>query len=689
MLKNLKLTNFQQHTNLTVDFTPGLNAVRGANEAGKSSLFNAIAYAYWGARALPMSLEDTVTWGQPVSTLKVEHTFSHMGQDYSIVRRKSGAELLGPDGLRVSGNAEVTLYMEALFRANMSVASATLIANQGELKGSLDGSAVALIEKLSNMALIDQLVDKAQANLPNGNTKIFEGMLEGLAHLVQPVADFTALQATVTNADAAEFAATDAAEVAAAHFKEVEAEAQAAGQRLADVSVAAARRRTLQSQLEQAVAASTIPAPVPTVQVPLGDLLASQEAQASAALTAVKWQAFQALPTVPVRYSRAGCAAQKLSAESALMADKASIRQKELARATALAMLITQSGCGLCGKDLTDIPEVAVVNAKATATADALSAEISELSSAIERHNTTLVGIAALVRADHQQEVKLSALTGYVDVDNSYIPSVVKLSGQPVLRDADTTDYAKLIALRRKEDTALAVHASQVDTAQGRIESLKLEIAAVPALEADPKDSLAAPAAAAARADAQAAMAALHAAQQALGASNYALRAAEQAHRHQVELYEAGIAKRAELTATLASYAFNNRLIKKLREVRPVVASRLWGTVLSAVSTYFSSIRGTQSLVTRDDSRFLVDGKPIAAYSGSTKDALGLAIRVTLQKTFLGEVGFMLVDEPAAASDATRETAMLGMLATCGYGQVILVTHSDLADSFAANIVRI
>jgi ABC-type transport system involved in cytochrome bd biosynthesis fused ATPase/permease subunit len=70
-------------------------------------------------------------------------------------------------------------------------------------------------------------------------------------------------------------------------------------------------------------------------------------------------------------------------------------------------------------------------------------------------------------------------------------------------------------------------------------------------------------------------------------------------------------------------------------------------------------------------------------------DSLGLAMRMSLQKTFLPSLDFMCLDEPGAACDDGRETAMLGVLASSGYEQVILVTHSDLADSFATQVVQI
>jgi ABC-type lipoprotein export system ATPase subunit len=49
----------------------------------------------------------------------------------------------------------------------------------------------------------------------------------------------------------------------------------------------------------------------------------------------------------------------------------------------------------------------------------------------------------------------------------------------------------------------------------------------------------------------------------------------------------------------------------------------------------------------------------------------------------------MLADEPGAAFDGARESDMLAVLSGSGLDQVILVTHSDLADTFAANVITI
>jgi len=49
----------------------------------------------------------------------------------------------------------------------------------------------------------------------------------------------------------------------------------------------------------------------------------------------------------------------------------------------------------------------------------------------------------------------------------------------------------------------------------------------------------------------------------------------------------------------------------------------------------------------------------------------------------------MFLDEVAAGCDSQREIAMLGAVAAAGFEQVLLVTHSDLGDSLADNLVKL
>ena len=145
----------------------------------------------------------------------------------------------------------------------------------------------------------------------------------------------------------------------------------------------------------------------------------------------------------------------------------------------------------------------------------------------------------------------------------------------------------------------------------------------------------------------------------------------------------------SEAKEELEEITFNNNLIKKLRTVRPEIANKIWSNVLGAVSHYFSTMRGTKSVVSKLEDVFLVDGSPVTSYSGSTQDVLGLALRIALIRTFLPTCDFMLLDEPFAACDDGRQTTALGFLAGAGFKQLLVITHEDISESVADNLVTL
>ena len=111
--------------------------------------------------------------------------------------------------------------------------------------------------------------------------------------------------------------------------------------------------------------------------------------------------------------------------------------------------------------------------------------------------------------------------------------------------------------------------------------------------------------------------------------------------------------------------------------------------MLSAVSSYFSEMRGEKSRVSKDTDGFKVGGHSVQSLSGSTLDILGLAIRVALVRTFLPASPFLVVDEPAQGCDDARTESLLAFLVRCGFQQVLLVTHEDVSETVASNVVVI
>jgi len=166
MLKSLKLTNFKQHRDLSVEFTTGINVLRGKNEIGKSGVLHSIAYALFGIKAVPYSLEDAVTWGEAVNSLKVELDITVDGKVYHYKRSKAGAEVTLNGQVFCTGQNEVTGLSATLLGADAATASKLLLASQNGIRGALEEGPKALsllIEELSDMAIFDSILEAAQA----------------------------------------------------------------------------------------------------------------------------------------------------------------------------------------------------------------------------------------------------------------------------------------------------------------------------------------------------------------------------------------------------------------------------------------------------------------------------------------------------------------------------------------------
>jgi len=685
MLTSLKLTNFQKHESLSLDFAGGLVVIRGANEAGKSSIYRAVAYALYGSRALPKSLDRTVTYGKSPGSLKVELEFTHGGASYKIVRSKSGATITG-NGVSAEGQTEVTGFVEKLFGVTMQVAPRIMIANQKNLVGALeeDGSAVKIIEALSGMELIENLITKVQEQLPCGNTAWLEKQATEAAEQRAPILQEDAEQAAVAQAEAAVEATEAALQEAQAALAELDLEGAAGKVQFANLQ--ASRKADLEKSINRLQATLAAPLSAPVDDIPALQAAKDQQEQYAARRRAYDlyktqvWEEGYNLTNTALKEE----ARYENSKLGEAFAEKAKL---EKSKAVAESQMITATACGLCGKDLSAVPEVVEKNSNLLQQIAVADDKLTSLTQQEARLRASLLDRQKALDLDAKQELLQSRLHGFVTADLSQTPRLLTWIGEPPkvlplvnyderIRAAQksATDYEIALALRKQASADLAEATDElsrcvvpdVSEAQAVLAEVRTRRAAV---EVERQN--------------------LAVATKEQAAAQAKLAAVQADWRAKVSAWQANLAHAAKVQESLKAYYLHNALIKKLRDARPVVASTLWGTVLLSVSHYFSQVRGVPSTVTKGEEGFLVDGKPISDLSGSTIDSLGLAVRMALQKTFLPALDFMMLDEPAAAADAEREVNMLGAIAAAGYEQVILVTHSDLADTFASQVLTL
>lgn len=707
MIEKLTLTNFRKHEDLVLDFVVGLNVVRGSNEAGKSTLQEAVGYALFGSKALRTNFADTVTWGRPESSMRVELTLNIAGRRLTFSRGKSGAEVIEDGRVIVTGQNEVSLYAANLLGCDGTAAANLMIASQNAMRGSLEQgpkATAAMIEQLADFDLFDTLIERIQTNRVVGAPATFEARVtEAEARLdafVPAPAPDTAGHTTWLESSGAEVVALNsriadylkpALRAAEKARDEVDQRVKAHTEAQADLAQALKTQAEHAQQRDQfasdAARIEVSPAELASAEATLNELLQASERVALHKL-------FQTLPTCPHEFE--GGEAEFNTWLEGRRADLQSTKDKRSEALTKVqvleAGLITSSMCGYCGQDVSAFPDVAKKNEDlraGIAAAKLAAASFLGQSQGIEAEITAGRSIEVAFR---QAQPTIYRLLGSVTVDRDFVPHRVTWIGEvPAVVD---TAPAKAEVDRLKREAALhtqlkakaeAMASILVDDA-AHVERTKVKADhyAMP----DDADALAS-----AYIDARDALWAAEAKVLAIAAED---KERCNTYNQAVAVFDARQGEQQRLQAAVASakkdlddLAFNNTLLKKVRAARPVIADKLWNTVLAAVSTMFSQMRGEPSAVSKDGGGFKVNGQPIESLSGSTLDILGLAIRTALVKTFIPHAPFLLLDEAAAACDEDRTGALLGFVAGAGFEQVVLVTHESASEAVADNVIQL
>lgn len=93
-ITRLKLTNFRQHADTTLEFDSGLTGIIGPNGAGKSTILEAIAWVLYGGAILRGTADSIRFQRAPArAPVRVELDFELGGHRYRVVRGLSMAEL--------------------------------------------------------------------------------------------------------------------------------------------------------------------------------------------------------------------------------------------------------------------------------------------------------------------------------------------------------------------------------------------------------------------------------------------------------------------------------------------------------------------------------------------------------------------------------------------------------------------
>lgn len=703
MIREVTLTNFMRHRSQHLVFTPGLNCIRGGNEQGKSTSLRAILYALFGTKALPVPMEDVVTHGQPVNSLHVKLVLDIDGITYTVDRSKTGAEVNYADGV-VTGQTDVTRFLCERMGVDAAVATRLMVAAQNDIRGALElgpKATTELIERLSDFDQLDNLITRMQDRLTLGSTGPLEDALSVARTRLEQARALPDLQALESDHEEAEAALSKLRadfNTLDASMRSLESEIQAAV-RLME------QRDHLQGLLDDATLRKSVAeAELGQVQVAIAGMQAPKRGldQAEGHLRGVrKLLRMQQLYTsaqpllgqlVPRDPKEIRLELSQMWQQRKTLAGHIVMLKGEVASARAALL----SGlCSFCGQDFSHVPEVVERNAATQARIAEIETKIGGLTETLSEITQREGEVNEVLQDTQSLMAKVNALPDLLAVDPNTKeivwmgPTVwafepLDLAQAEVdvaeAREFETLLNQRLVHLERaKSNLEAASSALEYPQAQLQILADKIEATAVQEVQKDLdlvktqlRDTV---------------VPAMRSAEERASDAMHSLQSARVEHRMALTQREQDLADVERLEGNLKLMSFNNALLKKVRQARPLIADRLWSVVLTVVSNYFSAMRGQRSVVSKDRDGFKVDGAPVETLSGSTLDILGLALRVALVRTFLPTATYLLLDEPCAAMDSSRTETTLGFLASSGFEQVLLVTHEDVSEAIADHVV--
>lgn len=706
MISKLELKNFRQHTNLTIEFDKGVTVIRGANECGKSTIFEAITFALFGVDACRSN--DITTWGAPEKSHIVKLEFDLNNQNYQVTRSAKGAEL-NSEGVKVTGQREVTKRCEQLLDLKPNTGINLMFASQNSIRGTLDegNKSIQLIEQLADFDVVENYIKALQTNFSLGKYNHLELWLSELeTSLIETKQELESspnieeLELTETNRLGSELNELEAEDSHIRnHIDQINQQLETTRKVEADISQLKASINATQQNIEyletkQAeLLINCTPEAITEIAEKLKSLYAEKTKQSQLEALKADFDSY-------ARHADRNTSIRLEGTEESLKLELETVKTQyqELntyhnnlaAQITSLKKQIcTDLICPTCKRSWDNAEEMEKIN-------NELQTKITDLQSEFD----SLLGELTQLKS---QESKLrAALDGFIFFPMEGSKWVLVQDGK--FPPAFTWTGGELQGI----DTDLDSRIAQYEQSQRKLndwkaqqESIKFQLA-----DADNQlkslyqqlNSLQVPETSSHELNGK-----LNHFNVELNNIHHKIKNVRQAQVDLpikvAKLRQQYIEKQQKLDniqlkikqtkVEIKDIQVNNTLLKVLREIKPQLANTIWQQVCSTISHYFSIMRDQQSVVTKASSGFEVDDHNTKALSGSTLDVLGIAIRVALTKTFLPTCRFMLLDEPFAACDTERQTKALGFITSAGFDQVIIVTHEDTTEAVADNLITL
>ncbi|MFH0703010.1 MAG: AAA family ATPase [bacterium] len=184
-LISLKLENFRQHKNTSINFTNGITVITGMNGSGKSTVLEAISWAIYGTEAARGN-KDSIKFNkaEPRSKVVIELVFALDSETYKVKREFSKAEVYlndNPAPIAITQD-EVSKYLREKLGMDRTEFFNTYFTGQKELdflsnKGPTDRR--KFISKVLNYEKVKIAQDKVRIDKNNTDREI-AGIKQGL-----------------------------------------------------------------------------------------------------------------------------------------------------------------------------------------------------------------------------------------------------------------------------------------------------------------------------------------------------------------------------------------------------------------------------------------------------------------------------------------------------------------------------
>ena len=167
IINNIELTNFKSHKSTKIEFKKGISLILGENGAGKSSILEAISYAFF--KQVNGKLEENIRKPQNrkdiVDKMEVCVQFQHNGRLYKIARGRNKSksvaklELLDKNGIHLlsKGDRNVTNDIESILEMDSKSFLNAIYIRQGEITNLIEKTAAERKELITKLLNIDSL----------------------------------------------------------------------------------------------------------------------------------------------------------------------------------------------------------------------------------------------------------------------------------------------------------------------------------------------------------------------------------------------------------------------------------------------------------------------------------------------------------------------------------------------------